>query len=114
MFGEAVETEPLAEEFGGEAAGLWIPEQALRLARELFGFAQFTGGGGAGEFCVRDGRPEEVAQAAGEFPIGERNDAAALRGHGHGHARPGVSPTRAFYAIEKCWSHQDTRQKGAN
>src|SRR5207247_8870048 len=114
MFGEAVEAKPLAEELRGEAAGLWIMEHALRLTGELFGFAQFTGGGGAGEFCVRDGRPEEVAQAAGKFPIGERNDAAAFRIDRPGHARAGVSLIRALYAIEKRWSHEDTREKSAN
>jgi len=58
VLGEAVESKPLAEELRGEAAGLCITEHALRLAGELFGFAQFTGGGSAGEFRVRDGRPE--------------------------------------------------------
>src|SRR5881394_3409159 len=114
MVGEAVKAKPLAKELRGEAAGLWITEHALRLTGELLGFAQFTGGGGAGEFRVRHGRPEEVAQAAGKFRIGKRSNATPVRGDGQGHARAGVSPSRAFYAIEKRWSHEDTRKKGSN
>src|SRR6185369_8505689 len=113
MVGEAVKAKPLAKELRGETAGLWITEHALRLTGELLGFAQFTGGGGAGEFRVRDGRPKEVAQAAGKFRIGERNNPAASRGDGDGHARTSVSPSRAFQAVEKRRRHEDTREKSA-
>ena len=61
---------------------------------------KLTGGGGAAEFLVGDGRPEEEAHAAGHIPIAER-----LGGHGF---------QRLFDAVEECGRNQNAGQEGAN
>ena len=91
-----IKAEPLAEELGGEAAGLGVGEHALDLTLHQLRDCSTPGSGGAAEFFVGNGGPEEEAHAAGHIPTAER-----FGGHGF---------RRLFDAVEECGRYQDAGQ----
>ena len=68
---KAAEAEPVAGEFGGEAGGAGVLEQAAGLGGEDAGLAELAGGGEAEELVVGQAGPEEEAEAAGKGGVGE-------------------------------------------
>src|ERR1700685_3001317 len=78
---ELIEAQPLTEEFRAQAARLGVSEHALGLLLQLRGIGKFARGGGAAQFVIGNGRPEEIPQPAGQFKIAERFDRHGNRGH---------------------------------
>ena len=75
-----------------------MTQHTPHLVGELIRVSQFAGHRRTLEFRIRLRRPQEIAQSAGEFPVGERADAGA-RG-------------RVLQPIEKGRGDQDAGQQG--
>ena len=76
---EIMDVQPLASKLGGQAAHASVGEHTPGLLRQYVGRAQRAGGRRGAEFFIRFGRPQEVAQPAGEFPIGDRRGGGSHR-----------------------------------
>ena len=68
---EVVDVQPLAGKLGGQTPHPAIGQHAPGLPDQHLGRTQPALGGQGAQLPVRLGGPEEVAQAAGEFPVGD-------------------------------------------
>ena len=69
---EMIEAQPLAEEFRSQAAGFGIGQHPFHLTLQLLRIAQLARRGGAAEFFIGDGGPQEITETAGQLPLRER------------------------------------------
>src|SRR4051812_28555971 len=97
---ELIKPKPLAKKLGGEAASLGIGEQPAGLLSQCPCITQFTGRSRPPQLIVRQRRPNEKTQSAGQFMVRKVRNSRRL--------------TRSFGSIEKIRGDQNPRQQGAN
>ena len=104
VFLEAANVEPVAGELGREVPDAAVLQHPPGLRAEHVGFAQIPGRRVLHQLLVRHARPEEVAQAAGDFIVRQRP-------HVSGRCR---AIGQRIDAVAEVRRHQDARHGVAN
>src|SRR5262245_5272857 len=64
-----IKAEPLPKEFRSETASFWIVQHSPGLVGKLLWIAQLASTGRPTQLLVRQRRPNQKAQPAGQFPL---------------------------------------------